>query len=305
MTTTTTRRKSATKLQCKHFIAWLKEQGSDVMVGYIGDHITNPLEMWLSEVLDSRIVITSTDDWGFEYNGKKYHLSQSFVDFSICVLEGSLDQLPDCGWQEVTAGEMLDQVAQYLSADDFLCERSSVSAQQKDVTIVARYQFKADAKKVAYLVRSSDGATTYQTFLFDGRASSCTCPAKKPCYHMVQLQQREARRASEQELARINAEVLAQIEQEQAAPQKPLSEMARIANLEEIAPEKTATAQACKNTTVDTSNESHAVSRGSQVPNRSSVVNDESSTDEWDNLPEDVRYQRYRDFELGLMAAAL
>lgn len=65
----------------------------------------------------------------------------------------------------------------------------------KIVQIIARVEFKSDSRKVVYLVRSSKGDATYQTTLFDGRATSCTCPAMKPCYHMVQLERSEQARA--------------------------------------------------------------------------------------------------------------
>lgn len=72
--------------------------------------------------------------------------------------------------------------------------RKSKKSEQKTVQIIARIQFKADSRKVVYLVRGSHGEQ-YETSLFDGKASACTCPAHKPCYHMVQLGAREAARA--------------------------------------------------------------------------------------------------------------
>jgi hypothetical protein len=117
---------------------------------------------------------------------------------------------------------------------------------KKEVTVIARYQFKADPKKVAYLVRASNGKDTYQVFFFAGKACSCGCPAKKPCYHMTQLETREASRnqiserdaalaaaraESEALLAQIDAEVQEQIEAEQSAPVAPKSEMAQFADL--------------------------------------------------------------------------
>lgn len=81
---------------------------------------------------------------------------------------------------------------------------------QKTVTIIARIQFKNDSRKVCYLVRSSSGKDTYTTCLFNGKATSCTCPARKPCYHMTQLETIEAARpqvAAEAEVVEIPAEV--------------------------------------------------------------------------------------------------
>lgn len=117
---------------------------------------------------------------------------------------------------------------------------------KKEVTVIARYQFKADPKKVAYLVRASNGKDTYQVFFFAGKACSCGCPAKKPCYHMTQLEAREAQRnqssareqalaaartASEALVAQFDQEVQEQVEQELSAPVAPRSEMARLADL--------------------------------------------------------------------------
>ena len=64
----------------------------------------------------------------------------------------------------------------------------------KTVQIIARVQFKADARKVVYLVRASNGVDQYETYMFAGKATSCTCPAHKPCYHMTQLEAKEAER---------------------------------------------------------------------------------------------------------------
>ena len=63
----------------------------------------------------------------------------------------------------------------------------------RTVQIIARIQFKADSRKVVYLVRGSKGEQ-YETCLFDGKATSCTCESRKPCYHMTQLEQKEAER---------------------------------------------------------------------------------------------------------------
>lgn len=78
----------------------------------------------------------------------------------------------------------------------------------KTVQIIARVQYKSDSRKVVYLVRSHKGDATYQTTMFDGKATSCTCPAQKPCYHMVQLEQKEQ--------ASMQREIEEQIEAEQA-----------------------------------------------------------------------------------------
>lgn len=71
----------------------------------------------------------------------------------------------------------------------------------KTVQIIARIQFKSDARKVVYQVRGSQGQQ-YETCLFAGKATSCTCPAHKPCYHMTGCEQKEAERVDVVALAR-------------------------------------------------------------------------------------------------------
>ena len=63
----------------------------------------------------------------------------------------------------------------------------------KTVHIVARYFIKRNGA-VVYLVRSSNGTDQYTTTIVNGHATGCTCPAVKPCYHMTQLEHREAER---------------------------------------------------------------------------------------------------------------
>ena len=79
--------------------------------------------------------------------------------------------------------------------------------QQKEVTILARVEFKNDPRKVVYQCLSSNGVDKYNTFLFNGKACSCECPATKPCYHMVQCEAKEQQRNDERETARINREL--------------------------------------------------------------------------------------------------
>lgn len=66
--------------------------------------------------------------------------------------------------------------------------------QAKTVKVISRIEFKADPRKVVYTVRSSNGSDTYETTLFAGKATGCNCPAQKPCYHMTQLEAKEASR---------------------------------------------------------------------------------------------------------------
>jgi hypothetical protein len=86
----------------------------------------------------------------------------------------------------------------------------------KTVLIIARIQFKVDARKVVYLVRASNGIDQYETYVFDGRAVSCTCDSRKPCYHMTQLEQKESERAGDAALAWVKSEVEKDME---AAPE--------------------------------------------------------------------------------------
>jgi hypothetical protein len=67
----------------------------------------------------------------------------------------------------------------------------------KEVQITARYAHKTNKKfngLVTYAVLSSDGTTLYCTTLVNGKASGCSCPSHKPCYHMKGLEAKEAAR---------------------------------------------------------------------------------------------------------------
>ncbi len=75
----------------------------------------------------------------------------------------------------------------------------------REVTILARVEFKADSRKVVYKVLSSNGADTYQTSLFNGKACSCTCPSRKPCYHMTGCEAHEAERDAERKMDEMAA----------------------------------------------------------------------------------------------------
>lgn len=68
-------------------------------------------------------------------------------------------------------------------------------ATQKQVQIIARYTHKnRENGTVSYLVRSSNGKSTYCCTLINGKASGCSCPSRKPCYHMTQLEAKEQER---------------------------------------------------------------------------------------------------------------
>lgn len=77
---------------------------------------------------------------------------------------------------------------------------------QKVVQVIARYFIKRN-HAVVYSVRSSNGADTYCTTIINGKATGCTCPATKPCYHMVQL---EAKEAARKELVAAEHELVAE-----------------------------------------------------------------------------------------------
>jgi hypothetical protein len=64
----------------------------------------------------------------------------------------------------------------------------------KTVQVIARVEFKEDPRKVVYLVRPSSGVGQYETSLFDGRATSCNCPAKGKCYHRIGCEELEKKR---------------------------------------------------------------------------------------------------------------
>jgi len=72
-----------------------------------------------------------------------------------------------------------------------------MTKQSKEVQIIARYIHKTNGKPngtISYLVRASNGKDTYCTTIVNGQARGCTCPSHKPCYHMKQLEQKEAAR---------------------------------------------------------------------------------------------------------------
>lgn len=65
----------------------------------------------------------------------------------------------------------------------------------KVVQVIARIQYKANPKAVKYHVRSSNGVDKYDTTIYNGKATACTCPGGHGrCYHKVQCEAREAAR---------------------------------------------------------------------------------------------------------------
>ena len=65
---------------------------------------------------------------------------------------------------------------------------------EKSVQIIARISFKDNPAIVVYLCRSSRCDAQYTTTLYNGCATGCDCPARKPCYHMTGCEAREAKR---------------------------------------------------------------------------------------------------------------
>lgn len=77
----------------------------------------------------------------------------------------------------------------------------------KQADIRYRVQLKNKPWIVIYVVRSSDDSTDYQVSVVRGKVNSCDCPAKKPCYHMRDVQvfenERKARIAEENASAMV------------------------------------------------------------------------------------------------------
>ena len=62
---------------------------------------------------------------------------------------------------------------------------------QKQADIRFRVELKSRPRIVIYQVRSSDDTQTYDVTLVGGKVNNCTCKARKPCYHMHDVQIRE------------------------------------------------------------------------------------------------------------------
>ncbi len=71
---------------------------------------------------------------------------------------------------------------------------------QKQVQVLARYEIRRNGH-VVYTVRSSNGQDTYTTTLVNGKATGCSCASRKPCYHMAQLEEKEASRREDKRAA--------------------------------------------------------------------------------------------------------
>jgi hypothetical protein len=94
----------------------------------------------------------------------------------------------------------------------------------KQTVVIARYAHKTDGVLngiVTYLVRSSDGESTYCTTLVQGKASGCSCKSRNGrCYHRTQLTVLEASRQ------------VAVVE----TPAQQVVEVAEVVPVEEVAP---------------------------------------------------------------------
>src|SRR5438046_534530 len=77
----------------------------------------------------------------------------------------------------------------------------------KQVKVIARIEFKADSRKVCYIVQASNGIEQYTTCLFDGKACSCTCKATTKCYHKTGCEALEAARCEAEENQRCYREM--------------------------------------------------------------------------------------------------
>ncbi len=76
----------------------------------------------------------------------------------------------------------------------------NTATSKKQVQVLTRYEIKRNGH-VVYTVRSSNGQDTYTTTLVNGKATGCSCASRKPCYHMAQLEAKEASRREERRAA--------------------------------------------------------------------------------------------------------
>ena len=67
--------------------------------------------------------------------------------------------------------------------------KSTVATKKADIRF--RVQLKNKPHIVIYKVASSNGVDMYDVTLVNGKVNNCTCPARKPCYHMTSVQARE------------------------------------------------------------------------------------------------------------------
>lgn len=203
----TTKTVALEKLTAKHFLAWLRKQarlfGRRSVVGYIGDHIDTPLEMWLKEVLAISGIFSVGSVDGFEYQGQRYYLSTEFEGMSICVLEGDLDELPECGWREITAWEMLRKAEEYLLpeyklidpqyttpviAQESTAPEPAVEAEPEQSTVEKFTFLPNEQRPLIHMVTTIDRPEyelkADQAFYL-ARSESLSRCAEQPVYHIV------------------------------------------------------------------------------------------------------------------------
>jgi hypothetical protein len=72
---------------------------------------------------------------------------------------------------------------------------------QKQADIRYRIEIKKNGI-VVYKVVSSDGTQVYDVTVVHGKVNNCTCIARKPCYHMRDVQGREDARTLERDTER-------------------------------------------------------------------------------------------------------
>jgi hypothetical protein len=82
----------------------------------------------------------------------------------------------------------------HLEGNSIMAHKTATRKATKTVQVISRIEFKSDPRKVVYICRSSNGIDTYQTTLFAGKATSCTCKATCKCYHMTGCETLEAAR---------------------------------------------------------------------------------------------------------------
>jgi hypothetical protein len=90
-------------------------------------------------------------------------------------------------------------------------------ATAQNVLILSRYFIKRNGHVVS-IVRSSNGVDTYQVLTINGVVNSCTCPAHKPCKHILAVQIAEDNRTEKKAV-----EVIAEPIQEVTPVAKPVA----------------------------------------------------------------------------------
>jgi hypothetical protein len=82
-----------------------------------------------------------------------------------------------------------------------MATRTRKPATPKTVTVIARYFIRRNGH-IVYTFRGSHGEE-YCTTVVNGRATGCSCPARKPCKHMAHAEAKEQARTTPVEAAAI------------------------------------------------------------------------------------------------------